>query len=395
MKFDLENKHISVASPYTKDIDKVFTPEFSNKFIAEKMAKNLKKSLQKDGLLETYTESFLDMEARGAIKELTPEEMERWENEGNPINYCSHHAVLKDSKSTACRSVCNSSLTHNNTSLNSMLPKGPTAISNLLHVLMRFRAKPFVVIADLKKAYNSISTSLKDCHLRRLLWYRKEDLEDPNAELRTFGMLVMAFGDTPAGFYLECAKEEVANYIRVVMQDQALADAIISMSYVDDLAISVETIKEAELFVEKLPIGFGSYGFKIKEIFIGGHEVDQTSALENQLLFGHYYNPNDDKIMLKFAVNFSSKKRSQKTQPNLTSASDLSNLKLTKRKVMSLLSSQYDPLGLASVFLAKYKIFLAKIFKVPEYDWDVNLQGEHDKKGLDLVKQIIHAGENP
>ena len=395
MNFDLDNKHISVSYPYTKDIDKVFTPELSNRFIAEKMAKNLKKSLQKDGLLETYTESFLDMEARGAIKELTPEEMEKWENEGNPINYCSHHAVLKDSKSTACRSVCNSSLTHNNTSLNSMLPKGPTAISNLLHVLMRFRARPYVIIADLKKAYNSITTSLKDCHLRRLLWYRKEDLNDPNADLRTFGMLVMAFGDTPAGFYLECAKEEVANYIRVVMEDHALADAIISMSYVDDLAISVETIKEAEVFVKKLPIGFGSYGFKIKEIFIGGHEVDQTSALENQLLFGHYYNPNDDKIMLKFAVNFSSKKRSQKTQPNLTSASDLSNLKLTKRKVMSLLSSQYDPLGLASVFLAKYKIFLAKIFKVPEYDWDVNLQGEHDKKGLDLVKQMIHAAENP
>ena len=142
------------------------------------MAKNLYRSLKRDGLLETYTENFLDMEARGAIKELSPEEMEDWESEGNPINYCSHHAVLKDSKSTACRSVCNSSLSHNGTSLNAMLPKGPTAISNLLHVLIRFRAKPYTVIADLKKAYNSISTSEKDCHLRRLMWFRNEDLEN-------------------------------------------------------------------------------------------------------------------------------------------------------------------------------------------------------------------------
>merc|ERR1712016_356557 len=175
------------------------------------------------------------------------------------------------------------------------------------------------------------------------------------------------------------------------MQDQALADAIISMSYVDDLAISVELVKEAEMYAQKLPIGFESYGFKIKEIFIGGHDVAHASDMETQLLFGHYYNPNNDTIMLKFAVNFSSKKRSQKTQPNLTSASDLSNLKLTKRKVMSLLSSQYDPLGFASVFLAKYRIFLARLFKVPEYDWDVNLEEEHQNKAIDLVKQIIHA----
>ena len=131
----------------------------------------MKKSLQKDGLLETYTESFLEYETRGAIRELTEEEMKDWEAKGNPINYCSHHAVLKDSKSTSLRVVCNSSLSHNNTTLNEMLPKGPMALSNLLHELMRFRAKPFVVICDLSKAYNTIETSERDCHLRRLLWW--------------------------------------------------------------------------------------------------------------------------------------------------------------------------------------------------------------------------------
>ena len=394
MIFDKENQKISVSYPYNKGMEEKFTPANSNKFVAEKMAKNLYRSLKRDGLLETYTENFLDMEARGAIKELSPEEMEDWESEGNPINYCSHHAVLKDSKSTACRSVCNSSLSHNGTSLNAMLPKGPTAISNLLHVLIRFRAKPYTVIADLKKAYNSISTSEKDCHLRRLMWFRNEDLENDDAKLRTFGMLVMAFGDTPAQFYLECAKEEVAIYIREVMKDPELADAVISMSYVDDIALSVETMEEAESFARKLPIGFESYGFKIKEIFVGGRGVEQTTELEDQLLFGHYYNPNEDKMILKFAVNFSPKKRGQRTQPNLTTESDLAGLEMTKRKVMSLLSSQYDPLGLASVFLAKYKIFLARLFKIPEYDWDIILKDDHQKKALSLVKQMIVAAEN-
>ena len=395
MNFDQSAQKISVSYPYNKDVDTIFAPDKSNKFIAEKMANTLKRSLKKDGLLETYTENFMDMEARGAIKELTDEEMEQWESKGNPVNYCSHHAVLKDSKSTACRSVCNSSLSHNGTSLNDMLPKGPKAISNLLHVLMRFRAKPYAVIADLKKAYNSISTSEKDCHLRRLMWMRPEDLDNPDAKLRTYGMLVMAFGDTPAQFYLECAKEEVSVYIREIMKDPELADAIISMSYVDDIALSVETVQEAEDFANKLPIGFESYGFKIKEIFVSGKGVEQTTPLDNQLLLGHYYNPNKDELIMKFGVNFSAKKRSQKIEPNLDKTSDLTKLQMTKRKVMSLLSSQYDPLGLASVFLAKFKIFLAKMFKIPEYDWDVPLKGEHHKRAIKLVDEMIQVAENP
>ena len=394
MTFDKPNKEIRVSYPYNPKIDEVFSPKNTNKPLAERMAQNLFKSLIKDNLLETYTENFIDMEKRGAIRELTEEEMAEWETNGNPVNYCSHHAVLKDSKSTACRSVCNSSLKHNGTTLNLLLPKGPKALSNLLHVLMRFRMRPYVVICDLKKAYNSIKTSLKDCHLRRLMWYRLEDLSTPNPKLRTFGMECMAFGDTPAQAYLEYAKEGVSDYIKNDMKEPSLASDMIKMSYVDDIALSLETEAEAEEYAQKLPTGFGSYGFRIKEIFIGGKDYHQKSEHAKQLLFGHLYDLNNDTIELRFSVNFSSKKRSQKTGPNLTSESDLTNLVMTKRKVMSLVSSQYDPLGLVSIFLAKYKIFLARLFKNASYDWDTNLCPDDNKVAINLVKEMINAAEN-
>ena len=393
MTFDKPNKEIRVCYPYNPKIDEVFSPKNTNKPLAERMAQNLFKSLIKDNLLETYTENFIDMEKRGAIRELTEEEMAEWETNGNPVNYCSHHAVLKDSKSTACRSVCNSSLKHNGTTLNLLLPKGPKALSNLLHVLMRFRMRPYVVICDLKKAYNSIKTSLKDCHLRRLMWYRLEDLSTPNPKLRTFGMECMAFGDTPAQAYLEYAKEGVSDYIKNDMKEPSLASDMIKMSYVDDIALSLETEAEAEEYAQKLPTGFGSYGFRIKEIFIGGKDYQQKSEHAKQLLFGHLYDLNNDTIELRFSVNFSSKKRSQKTGPNLTSESDLTNLVMTKRKVMSLVSSQYDPLGLVSIFLAKYKIFLARLFKT-QIDWDTNLCPDDNKVAINLVKEMINAAEN-
>ena len=396
MTFDLENKKIRVDYPVKKEIYEKFSPEKSNRFIAEKMQRKVKASLERDGMLEAYTENFLDMEKRGAIKELAPEELREWELKGNPINYCSHHAVLKDSKSTACRSVCNSSLAHNGTNLNALMLKGPNDLSNLYIVLLRFTAKPYVYIGDIKKAYNNIKTSEKDCFLRLLLWYRQEDLKEENPQLRTFGMQVMAFGDTPAQYILERAKEEVSNYARNVMKNERLADDILLKSYVDDIAISFETLNEARACKESLPIAFGAYGFKIKEesIVIAGDGVKQSPEQEITKHFGHLYDPNTDEILLNFVVNFSSKKRSMKTGPNLTSQSDLSDLKMTKRMFMSLLSSQYDPLGKASVFLAKYKIFLSVLFEIPEYDWDVKLKDDHQKQAVSLVKEMIHASEN-
>ena len=162
----------------------VFPPERSNQVLASKMAMNLRKSLVKDGILEKYTEAFLDMEARGVIREFSQEELDEWEAGGNPVNFCSHHAVMKSFKSTKIRVVCNSSLSHNQTSLNAELPKGPSALSNLLHVMLRFRARPYLVCADLEKAYWSIRVSKRDSHMRRFLWFRKEDLLEENAPLR-------------------------------------------------------------------------------------------------------------------------------------------------------------------------------------------------------------------
>ena len=391
MKFDFENKSVSVSYPYIKNPVEVFPPEKTNKPLATKLARNLKRSLDKDGLTKIYTEQFEDMLNRGVLIKLSDEACRRWEADHGPVNYVSHHAVLKDtSATTKCRSVCNSSLSHNGTSLNSILPKGPSSISNLLHVIMRFRSKPFVLVADLKKAYNTIKTSLLDCHLRRLLWYDSNDIEGNDPQLQTYGMTTVAFGDTPAQYILEVAKMEISNYCKDILKNEDLSLKILNESYVDDLVFSFDALLEAEAHKEQLPIAFGSLGFKLKEIIIAGENVEND--VEAQHLFGHLYHFDTDQLQIKFIVNISKKKRNQRVGPNLNSMSDLSNIVLTKRTVMSLLGSQYDPLGLASVFLSKYKIFLHQLHK-KEYEMDEPLNAEDTRVGMKLLKELITASE--
>ena len=394
MEFDYKNKEVHASYPYIKDPAKVFPPDQSNYKLASKLATNLKRSLTRDNLLLEYQSNWDDMIKRGVIRELSDEEMESWESAGNPTNYCSHHAVLKDSKSTKVRIVTNSSLAHNGTSLNAILPKGPNSISNLLHVMLRFRSKPFVVIADLSKAYNSIKTSELDAHLRRFLWYRAEDLSNPDAKLRVFVLDRMHFGDTPSGYYLESAKEEISNYAHQKLKEPVLAEKLIGESYVDDIVPTFDTLKEAQEIASTLPVAFNSLGFKLKEITINGPGVKLDNKSEPEQLLGHLYYYEDDKIQIPFKANFSKKRRGQKTSPNLTSKCNLDSIAVTKRSILSLLASQYDPTGIASPFIAKYKIFMAKLFKNPNYTgWDTPVNEEDRKYGLKLVKEMIYASE--
>ena len=392
MKFDLKKGEIKVTYPFLKDVDRIFSDPQANKALAEKMCYNLRRSLTKDNLLDQYTDAWSDMLQRKAIREISNDEISKWTG---PVNYVSHHAVLSQQKTTKCRPVCNSSLPNNKTTLNKMLAKGPSSLTNLLHVLLRFRSRPFVIIADLAKAYNTIKTGDKEMHLRRLLWWLPGD--DFQSKPRTFGYIVLAFGDTPSACFLEYSKQEIARYMRVNLKEENLAHDFIAMSYVDDIAIAINTMKEAKIYSDKLPQGLEAYGFKIKPpIKIGedkGSVPDRPSDAETMNLFGHSYCQATDEITLKFNVNFNKKRRGMKSGPNLSTNSDLTSLKITKRTFMSLLNSQYDPMGLASPFLCKFKIQLSKLFK-SEYQWDDELSPSDTKMCLKMIKEIIFASEH-
>ena len=98
----------------------------------------IEKSLKKSGQTDAYNEGFKRMIARGCIREIPHDELDKWKG---GINYISHHGLLKPgSTTTPLRIVSNSSLSNNNSghSYNSILAKGPTSIIPLLRVLTSF-----------------------------------------------------------------------------------------------------------------------------------------------------------------------------------------------------------------------------------------------------------------
>ena len=111
---------------------------------------------------------------RGTFVKLSKEEMESYEG---PQQYITPHAVLKDSKSTPCRVVTNSSFNNCGHSLNSCLPKGPNSLNDMFAITLRFRCQVCAFMFDLAKAYNTMRTGMVEKHLRRFVWRTSEDEE--------------------------------------------------------------------------------------------------------------------------------------------------------------------------------------------------------------------------
>ena len=80
---------------------------------------------------------------------------------------------------------------------------------------------------DLTKAYNQLKTGPVERHLRRLIWRFS-----PEEEWQDFAFDTVAFGDCPAGNFLELGRDLIAESGREV--DPIAADRIIRDTYVDD-----------------------------------------------------------------------------------------------------------------------------------------------------------------
>ena len=98
----------------------------------------IEKSLKKSGQTDAYNEEFGKMIARGCMRDIPHDELDKWKG---GINYVSYHGVLKPgSMTTPLRIVSNSPLSNNNSghSYNLILAKGPNSIMPLLRVLPAF-----------------------------------------------------------------------------------------------------------------------------------------------------------------------------------------------------------------------------------------------------------------
>ena len=398
IKYDEKNQRVSVSYPWTEDVCKLT----DNVKQAIGCQKSLEDRLSKNGEMKFYNEELKKFWDRGAIVNLSREEIESYEATGGPVNYVSHHGVHNPgSATTPLRVVTNSSLKNKNANLspNDCMQKGPNALSSLLEVIIGFRMYEVGLTYDMTKAYQSISTGDVEKHVRRIVWR----WGDRSAQWEIMAYAVVTFGDQIAGLILELVKKMAAELGKEV--DEEACHQISNKTYVDD-GLGGGSREQVERFRGKLVNGsydgtlpriLAKVGLKLKVMIASGDSDQERIALMGDKLLGHFWKPGEDKFIFKMVVNLSNNKtKGQKSERDLTEE-DIPRLptrKLTKRILVGLVMSQYDPMGILSPITIILKIKLRNLYG-PDVDlnWDEEIPRAAHEEWVEIITNLLRVGE--
>ncbi|XP_052742136.1 uncharacterized protein LOC128198001 [Bicyclus anynana] len=282
-------------------------------------------------------------------------------------NFIPHHGILRGSKLRVVFNASFSSKT-NNATFNSIQMVGPTVQDDLLSILLRFRQHKYIIIADVEKMYRQILVHPSDRHLQRIVWR-----DDPAEPLKAFELNTVTYGTASAPFLAtRCLKQ-----LGLECDDKRIAEVILHDFYVDDLltggddlstVLEIRNKVSATLASAQLPLRkwksndpqlVSEFTKSSHDLNIGGIEPSKTLGL------GWY--PESDQLYFPISAS--------KFEGN------------SKREILSVVSQIFDPLGLASPVIIKFKMLLQSLW-LQNLSWDDSLPSTVHKNWLDISKNL-------
>lgn len=281
-----------------------------------------------------------------------------------PHFYMPHHGIIKEASSTTrLRVVFNGSeKSSSGISLNDLLMTGPKIQDDLFDIVQRFRLHRIVMSADIAKMYRQIWVHPDDRGLQRILWRNR-----PTQPITTYELNTVTYGTTSAPFL-------ATRCLQQLIDDEAVhhpeaAKLAKEGFYVDDLLTGADELETAISMQQELIYMLRKGGFTLRKWSSNhpallerlAHEDVEQNVLVNFgnerviKALGLLWNPTTDKLM--FCVQFK-----QDTE-------------FTKRSVLRIIASIYDPLGLLSPITIQCKMFLQQLWLL-KVNWDEPLPTE-------------------
>lgn len=293
-----------------------------------------------------------------------------------------HHPVFKeDSTTTKVRVVFDASCkTSTGVSLNDVLLCGAVLQEELRSIIMRSRTRQIMLVSDVEKMFRQILVHLIDCLLQCILWR-----SNPKDKVNVYELATVTYGTKPAPYLAtrtlnQLASDEQETY-------PLAAKAVIEDTYMDDIITGADTEEEACELRRQLSQMLEKGGFRLRKWASNSSKVLEDIPQEDLAIkemnevdldpntsvktLGLTWVPKLD--VLKFQFNI----------PPLEEGSELS-----KRRVLSVIATLYDPLGLLGAAITSAKIFMQQLWSIQDengqkLDWDQKLPstvGENWKK---------------
>ena len=377
--WDIENQGTEDASPYSQedaDVIKLWdretkvvdgryqvpppwkdrTPIPNNMESAKRSLEGLIKRLKKKNCLERYDKEMNVLLEKGFVEIVPEDEVNR---DDGRVNYLSHHDVVKPSKPDKLRPVFNAAQKYKGTgkSMNDRFFQGPDLLNKLIAVLIRFRQHDIAIQGDIEAMYHQVALPPDDYDCFRFLW------KGPDGRLvhlrftrHLFGAVFCSASSTYALRRTVKDTENVPDVVKRAVEDD---------TYVDDLLTSQSSKnnkKDAITIITETPKILNRRKFPLKQMITNDPElmelipenqrpkriVELTPESTSRTL-GLRWHIAPDEFFFHYEY----------TPPT----------SLTRRELLSTLSTIYDPLGLLGCYLLAGKLVFQEATR-RGIDWD-------------------------
>ncbi|KAK3744012.1 hypothetical protein QZH41_004822 [Actinostola sp. cb2023] len=296
-------------------------------------------------VLEKYKDFMDNLLSKNHARKLSSKDLaqtaEAW--------YLPHHPVFHPQKPGKVRVVFDCSAKYRGSSLNDQLLQGPDLTNTLIGVLTRFRQEQVAFMSDIEAIFYQVRVRPSDCKYLRFLWWPDGNME---REPHEYQMSVHLFGGASspscANYALKKTAEDNKDYF-----DHETVQTVKGNFYVDDCLRSIATEPEAVRLVSQLRELLSKGGFHLTKWISNSKEVidsvpaseraasvkdlDFDNAVLTERALGVQWNVHVDTFSYKIA---------SKEKP------------ATRRGILSIVSSVYDPLGFVSPCILLAKIIL-------------------------------------
>ncbi|KAK3718426.1 hypothetical protein QZH41_004009 [Actinostola sp. cb2023] len=275
--------------------------------------------------------------------------------------YLPHFNVYHPKKPDQIRVVFDCSAVYQDESLNKHLLQGPDQLNSLVGVLTRFRKEEVAFTCDIEQMFHSFYVNPECKNFLRFLWFQDNDLSKPILEYR---MNVHLFGATSSPGVANYCLHQTAETHRLEYGDE-VSNFMRKDFYVDDGLKSVPTVEEAIKLIKDVQAACADDNLRLHKFASNKREVLEALPTEDR---------SKDLKDLDLRKDSMPIQRSLGTYWCIESDTfgfriELRDKPLTRRGILSTISSVYDPLGAVSPIILVGKQILQTLCR-HNADWD-------------------------
>eukprot|EP00794_Sanderia_malayensis_P021143 gene21143-biopygen14691 len=305
-----------------------------------------------------YTEFIEDLQVKGYSRTVPEEKLH--ENNGK-VWYLPHHNIINPKKPEKTRVVFDCAAKFQGKSLNEHVMQGPDFTNSLVGVLLRFRQENVALIANVEAMFHQVRVKEDDVSALRFLWFPNGDLSKDPEERQ---MLVHLFGGIWSPSCATFALQKTAEDHKAHCKDSVIS-TVKRNFYVDDLLKSVKNSKEAVSTYNDLKSLLSLGGFYLTKWISNKRDVIDAIPKEDHSKELKKIDVEKDLLPVNRALGVQWNVSNDSFQYDV----NIPAREVTKRGILSFVSSIYDPLGIVAPFVLTAKIILQELC-LEKLGWD-------------------------